>query len=131
MSMNDITSDEVAKIAGILETKWTQTDADKTRFKAEAESLRTALDVMTADRDYWRHRAEDSELERDEARESEEYMHRQWESVGAVAKETMAHRNERKKAPRPQLVLTPAEATEQQHNATVAQFAPPHIRNQT
>jgi len=107
MSMDDITADETGKIAGILETKWAQTYADKTRFKAEADSLRTALDVMTADRDYWRHRAEEAELERDEARESEEYMHRQWESVGAVAKETLEHRNTRKKRPRPQLALTP------------------------
>src|ERR1700726_576106 len=100
MRMDEITSEETGKIAGILETKLAQTYADKTRFKAEADSLRTALDVMTADRDYWRHRAEESELERDEARESEEYMHRQWENVGAVAKETLEHRNARKKRPR-------------------------------
>jgi hypothetical protein len=105
--IEDVTPEETGKIAGILETKWAQTYADKTRFKAEADSLRTALDVMTADRDYWRHRAEESELERDEARESEEYMHRQWESVGAVAKETLEHRNARRKKPRPQLALTP------------------------
>jgi hypothetical protein len=94
----DITADETAKIAGILETKWTQTYADKTRFKAEADSLRTSLDVMTADRDYWRHRAEAAELDRDEARESEEYMHRQWQSVGAVARETIEHRQQRRLA---------------------------------
>src|ERR1700722_18088627 len=105
MSMDDITADETGKIAGILEQKVTQAYADKNKFKAEADSLRTALDVMTADRDYWRHRGEEAELERDEARESEEYMHRQWESVGAVAKETLEHRNARKKKPRPQLAL--------------------------
>jgi hypothetical protein len=92
----DITPEETGKLAGILEAKWTQTYADRTRFKAEADSLRTGLDVMTADRDYWRHRAEAAELERDEARESEEYMHRQWQSVGAVARETIAHRQERR-----------------------------------
>lgn len=94
MSIEEITTEETAKIAGILETKWMQTDADKLRFKAEAESFRTALDVMTGDRDYWRHRAESAELERDEARESEEYMHRQWQGVGAIARETLSRRME-------------------------------------
>ena len=88
----NITPEETAKIAGILETKWTQTFADMTRFKSEAESYRTALDVMTADRDYWRKRAEDSERERDEARESEEYMHRQWQGVVAIGQETVRRR---------------------------------------
>ena len=91
MSLDEVTAEETSKIAGILETKWTQTYADKTRFKAEADSLRTALDVMTADRDYWRHRAEAGERERDEARESEEYMLRQWHGVYAIAGETKDH----------------------------------------
>lgn len=95
MSLDDVTAEETGKIAGILETKWTQTYADKTRFKAEADSLRTALDVMTGDRDYWRHRVEEAERERDDARESEEYMYRQWQGVGVIAKETMARRLER------------------------------------
>ena len=107
MSLDDVTPEETIKIAGILEQKVMQAYADKNKFKAEADSLRTALDVMTADRDYWRHRGEEAELERDEARESEEYMHRQWESVGAVAKETLEHRNARRKKPRPQLALMP------------------------
>jgi hypothetical protein len=110
MSVNEITSEETAKIAGILETKWVQTDADKMRFKAEADSLRTALDVMTADRDYWRHRAEEAEKERDDAREGEEYMHRQWQGVAAIATETMARRIERKaqkKLPPPKYDDTP------------------------
>ncbi len=105
MSLDEVTPEETGKIAGILETKWTQTYADKTRFKAEADSLRTALDVMTGDRDYWRHRAEAAERERDEARESEEYMHRQWQGVKAIAQETFAHRMARK----PQEQLAPPE----------------------
>ena len=133
MSMDDVTPEETIKIAGILEQKVTQAYADKNKFKSEADSLRTALDVMTGDRDYWRHRCEEAELERGKlVRQIENAaMHRQWESVGAVAKETMEHRSARRKKPRPQLVLTPADAAEQQHNTTVAQFAPPHIRNQT
>jgi hypothetical protein len=130
MSIDDVTPEETVRIAGILEQKVTQAYADKNKFKAEADSLRTALDVMTADRDYWRHRGEEAELERDEARESEEYMHRQWENVGAVARETLEYRNARKKKPRPQLVLSATETDEARHNATVAQFAPPHVRNQ-
>lgn len=95
MSAADLVTDqEAAKLAGILEGKWTQTYQDKNRFKAEADSLRTALDVMSSDRDYWRQRAEAAELERDLARESEEYMHRQWQNVGAIAKETVAYRSE-------------------------------------
>ena len=110
MSLDDVTPEETGKIAGILETKWTQTYADKTRFKAEADSLRTALDVMTGDRDYWRHRAEAAEAERDAARESEEYMHRQWQSVGAIAKETMLHRKERMSQDKPSPLDPPPKA---------------------
>ena len=88
----NITPEETAKIAGILETKWTQTYSDMTKWKAEAESKATELDVMTADRNYWRKRAEDSERERDEARESEEYMHRQWQGVVAIGQETVRRR---------------------------------------
>jgi hypothetical protein len=96
MSAADLVTDnEVAKLAGILEGKWTQTYQDRDRLKAEAGSLRTALGVMSNDRDYWRERAEAAELERDLARESEEYMHRQWQSVGAIAKETVTYRSER------------------------------------
>lgn len=91
MSVEEITTEETAKIAGILEAKWTQTDADKTRFKAEAELLRTALDIMTGDRDYWRGRAEAGERERDEARASEEYMLQQWLKINAIAAETKIH----------------------------------------
>jgi hypothetical protein len=104
MSLDEVTPEETGKIAGILEAKWTQTYEDKTRFKAEADSLRTALDVMTGDRDYWRRRAEEAERERDEARESEEYMHRQWQGVKAIAQETFNHRLARKqeRLPAPQ-----------------------------
>ena len=91
MSVDEITSEETGKMAGILEAKWTQTDADKLRFKAEAESLRTALDIMTNDRDYWRHRAEVGELERDGSRESEEFMLQRWLAVEAIAQETKTH----------------------------------------
>jgi hypothetical protein len=128
MSFNDVTPEETIKIAGILETKVMEAYGDKTRFKAEADSLRTALDIMTADRDYWRHRAEAAELERDESRQSEEFMYQQWDSVKAIAQETFARRMERKgqdKLPPP----TIKDDAEARHNATVAQFAPPHIRN--
>ena len=95
MTVEDVTPEETIKIAGILEQKVMQAYADKNKFKAEADSLRTALDIMTGDRDYWRHRAEETEKERDDARESEEYMHRQWASVGVIAKETLNRRIER------------------------------------
>ena len=97
MTIEDVTPEETVKIAGILETKVGQVYADLARFKAEAESLRVSLDAMTIERDYWRNRTEESERDRDEHGESEEFMHRQWESVAAIAKETMARRADRRR----------------------------------
>ena len=97
MSIEEITADETIKIAGILETKVAQVYKDRDSFKAEAESLRVSLDAMTIERDYWRNRTEESERDRDDHGESEEFMHRQWESVAAIARETLARRAERRK----------------------------------
>ena len=97
MSVADVTPEETVKIAGILETKVAQAFSDRAQFKAEAESLRVALDAMTIERDYWRNRTEESERDRDEHGECEEFMHKQWESVAAIAKETMARRADRRR----------------------------------
>ena len=97
MSVDEVTPEETVKIAGILETKVAQAFADRASFKAESASLRVALDAMTIERDYWRNRTEESERNRDEYGESEEYMNSQWESVAAIAKETVARRAERRR----------------------------------
>jgi|HubBroStandDraft_4_1064222.scaffolds.fasta_scaffold00027_15 hypothetical protein len=97
MTIEDVTPEETVKIAGILETKVAQAFADRAQFKAEAESLRVALDAMAMERDYWRNRTEESERDRDEHGECEEFMHKQWESVAAIAKETIARRTERRR----------------------------------
>jgi hypothetical protein len=90
MSLNDVTSEETGKIAGILETKWTEMSSDNTRLTAENESLNVSLDLMTQDRNYWRERAETRERERDRARTEREYMLQQWLGVIAIAEETKA-----------------------------------------
>ena len=97
MSLDAITPEDTIKIAGILDTKVTQAYEDLARFKAEAASLRVSLDAMTVERDYWRNRSEETERDRDEYGEAEEFMARQWETVLATAKETMARRAERRR----------------------------------
>ena len=112
----EVTPEEAIKLAGILETNVAQAYADRTSFKAEAESLRVALDAMTIERDYWRNRTEESERDRDEHGESEEFMHQQWESVAAIAKATIARRAERRsKHPR----LAPPEPEERPPSVVV------------
>jgi len=88
MSLDDVTAEETGKIAGILETKWTEMSSDNTRLTAENESLNVSLDLMTQDRNYWRERAETRERERDRARTEREYMLQQWLGVIAIAEET-------------------------------------------
>jgi hypothetical protein len=88
MSIADVTAEETGKIAGILETKWSEMSSDNTRLTAENESLNVSLDLMTQDRNYWRERAETRERERDRARTEREYMLQQWLGVIAIAEET-------------------------------------------
>jgi hypothetical protein len=88
MSVKEITAEETGKIAGILETKWSEMSSDNTRLTAENESLNVSLDLMTQDRNYWRERAETRERERDRARTEREYMLQQWLGVIAIAEET-------------------------------------------
>lgn len=102
MSVAEISNDETGKIAGILEAKWAQMAADNSRLKAENQALNHALDIMTADRNYWRDRGEAGERERDEERDRSEFMTRQWQGVQAIAKETLEH--ERNARPKPTLV---------------------------
>lgn len=89
MTVAEITNDETGRIAGILESKWSQMAGDNSRMKAENMALDHALDVMTQDRDYWRERCQESEKERDQARDDSEFLIRQWQGVQAHAKATM------------------------------------------
>lgn len=102
MSTAEITNEETRKIANILGEKWSEMAGDNGRLRAENQALNHALDIMTADRDYWRLRGEAGERERDEERDRSEFMTRQWQGVQAIAKETLAH--ERHIKPRPALV---------------------------
>jgi hypothetical protein len=86
-----ITHETVGKVAGVLETKWTEMSEDNGRLKTENQSLRVSLDLMTNERDYWRDRAVIRENERDKANIESEYMLKQWLAVYAIAEETKKH----------------------------------------
>lgn len=89
MSISEVTTEETAKIAGVLEGKWIEMAADNTRLKAENKALNHSLEIMTQDRNYWRERGEAAERDRDEARDHSEFMIRQWQGVRAIAVETL------------------------------------------
>jgi len=90
MSIEEITAEETGKIAGILEQKWSDMFSRNNRLTAENQSLNLSLDLMTQDRNHWRDEAEQLRRDRDDERDKNEFMLRQWQGVYAIAEETKA-----------------------------------------
>ena len=123
MNMEEITTDErsdAVQLAGALQVKVDEVYERNDSLEAENDSLRTAFEAVSRENEHLRREREKLVRQRDAAMRKTDLYESKMKIIYAEAASSL-------KAGSPQK----AEAAEQQHNATVAAFAPPRIRNQT
>jgi hypothetical protein len=83
MSIEEITNDETAKVAGILETKWARMVDDNNKLQEELEAAKLAADILQKDADYWHARALAAEARGDKHWADMDFMLQQWNKLRA------------------------------------------------
>jgi hypothetical protein len=88
MNIDNISSEEMEKLGTIFGQGYAQLRADFTRVTAENQAVSNTVTIVTKDRDYWRERASNAEIDRDAAQDLCEFLIRQWEGVISHSEET-------------------------------------------
>jgi regulator of replication initiation timing len=83
-----LTDDEMRKLVGPIERKWADMVTTNTHLRAEVDSLRLSLELMTHDRNTWEDKAANFEKQRNEAELQRQFMLDQWVKLYALAEET-------------------------------------------
>ena len=121
MSINEISTDErsdAVQLAGALQVKVDEVYERNDSLEAENDSLRTGFEAVSQENEHLRKFNDKIVRQRDAAMRRAELAESKLKIIYAEASSYL------KAAHKP-------ETAEQQHNATVAAFAPPRIRNQT
>jgi hypothetical protein len=87
MSVNvtEITDEETAKIAGILEAKWARKVQDMQKLEKELKSVTIQLSSARKEAEYWHGRCLEAEERGDVHWASADYMQQQWDALFAQA----------------------------------------------
>ena len=121
MNIEEIATDErsdAVQLAGALQVKVDEVYERNDSLEAENDSLRTAFEAVSRENEHLRREREKLVRQRDAAMRKTDLYESKMKVIYAEAASSL-------KAGLPQK----AEAA--QHNATVAAFSPPRIRNQT
>lgn len=122
MSINEISTDErsdAVQLAGALQVKVDEVYERNDSLEAENDSLRTAFEAVSRENEHLRREREKLVRQRDAAMRKTDLYESKMKVIYAEAASSL------------KAGLPARETAEQQHNATVAAFAPPRIRNQT
>ena len=87
MNVENITDEETAKIAGILEAKWARKVADMQNLEEQLKSMTIREESARKEAMYWHERCLAAETRGDTHWASADYMQRQWDSLFAQASE--------------------------------------------
>lgn len=87
MSLDEITVEETAKIAGILETKWNRLVTDHNKLKQELEAANLKSEMLQKDTEFWHQRALRAEARADQHWAEADFMAQEWERMLAQAME--------------------------------------------
>lgn len=84
---DEVTPEQTAKLASILETKWTRLVEDSNKLREELDAARIAGDILQKDADYWHARALAAELRGDKHWADMDFMLQQWHKLSAQCAE--------------------------------------------
>jgi hypothetical protein len=87
MNVEAINNEDTAKVAGILEAKWSRMVDDNNKLTEELDAARVAADILQKDCDYWHDRALRAEARGDKFWADMDFMLQQWNKLRAQCAE--------------------------------------------